>query len=437
MDRISIVEKIESGFELRSLPGVFLKILEESRNENLSAGRLAEIILQDPSLTGKILRLANSSFYSPAVEIRTVHQAVSMVGITTVKCLALSSAIFRPEYITSGTGLDAKEFFAFIFSVSSAAESIAKVVGYDCPEEALISGLLHDIGIVFFLHHCPDEYSEVLRRHEAGKSLINAEREIFDIDHCEVGYRLATIWHLPEQIISAIASHHDKGSAGNDDVLGNITKLAILLTCNRFSDSEQKLEDRVTTIKKLSKKLSMDMSNIAQITEGLIKRIAGMARTFGVEIGDTERLLSAANREIWKSYLTVEHLYKERKELSDNLLTQERQKGAAEAKNTALATMSHYVNNAAAVISGQFQLLQMLQKQGQIEKIMEHLPLSAENTEHAINKILAVIRVMREISPTDEIEFFKLSKAMKIDDRITECMEIMAKEPAVVLPIED
>ncbi len=437
MDIISIVEKIEAGFEFRSLPGVFSEILKESSSENFSAGRLADLILKDPSLTGKILRLANSSFYGPAMEIKTVHHAVSMLGVTTVKCMALSTAIFQPGYFAANTDLNAEEFFSYILSVSSAAESIAKIAGYNCPEEALISGLLHDIGIVFFLNHFPDEYGEVFKRQEAGLSLINAEREIFEIDHCEVGSRLATTWHLPEQIVSAIANHHDNSPVSNDDVLGNITRLAVLLTFNRFSDGEQELENRVMKIGELSESLTLNMGNIGQITEGLITRVINMAQTFGVEIGESERLLAAANREIWKSYLTVERLFKERKKLTEKLLLQERHKSAKEAKNTALATLSHYVNNTVAVISGQFQILLMLHRQGQMDGLMERLPASAETVDQAIDKIVAVMRVMRAISPTDEVKYFKMSKAMNIDDRIAACMEKMAEEPDIVHPLED
>jgi len=296
---------------------------------------------------------------------------------------------------------------------------------------------LHDIGIVFFLDHFPEEYRQALKKQKAGVSLVDAEREIFEMDHSEAGCHLATTWHIPDQIISAIANHHNNNPSSADDILVNITRLAGLLTFDRFSDDEQKLEDRVIKIGELSERLTLNMDHIGQITEDLTRRIIDMAQTFGVEIGQPDKLLTTANREIWKSYLTIEQLFKERNKLDENLLAQERQKGAAEAKNTALSTLSHYVNNATAVISGQFQIMRMLQNQGETEKIMDRLPVSAEIAEKAISKIGAVMRVMREISPTDDIEFFNMSKAMNIDDRIADCMEEMANEPAVVLPIDD
>jgi putative nucleotidyltransferase with HDIG domain len=381
--------------------------------------------------------MANSSFYNPARPIWTVHQAVAMMGTMTVKCMVLSTAIFDPERIALETGLDAEEFFNYILSVSLAAEKIAETAGYSCTEEALISGLLHDIGIIFFLHNFPDEYNQVLKKQEAGETLAAAEYEIFGIDHCEVGYRLAKAWHFPDKIARAIADHHNTYNEDRGDILPVITRLAILLTFSRFSDDSRELQNRVAEIGRISQKLGIHKDKIAQIGQELVARVINMAENIGINIGETDRLLASANREIWKAYLTIERLYKDRQELNERLLAQEREKGATEAKNMALATLAHYVNNAVAVISGQFQILKMLQINEQTEKLLERLPASAERTNEAISKILAVMRVMREISPTDEVKFFRMSKAMNIDDRIAACIKSMSNEPDVVLPMED
>ena len=95
MDRISIIENIRTNNKLLSLPQVLSEVLKEVGKEDSSPDSLARIILKDPSLTGRVLRLSNSSFYHRFSDIKTVNQAVSVLGVTTVKCLALSSSIFR------------------------------------------------------------------------------------------------------------------------------------------------------------------------------------------------------------------------------------------------------------------------------------------------------------------------------------------------------
>ncbi len=96
MKKISIVDQIRRDSDLLSLPQVLSEVLKEVGKEDFSANKLADIILKDPSLTSRVLKMSNSSFYQRFAEIKTVHQAISVLGATTVKCLALSTSVFRP-----------------------------------------------------------------------------------------------------------------------------------------------------------------------------------------------------------------------------------------------------------------------------------------------------------------------------------------------------
>ena len=90
MNRAEITEKLTGNANLLSLPQVLSELLEEVSKEDYNADSLAAVILKDPSLTSRILRMSNSSFYSRYSEIKTVQQAIAIMGATTVKCLALS-----------------------------------------------------------------------------------------------------------------------------------------------------------------------------------------------------------------------------------------------------------------------------------------------------------------------------------------------------------
>ena len=86
MDKSTILEKIRSHSNLLSLPQVLSEVIIETAKDDLSADKLGDIILKDPTLTGRILKMSNSSFYNRLSEIKTVHQAISVMGVTTVKC---------------------------------------------------------------------------------------------------------------------------------------------------------------------------------------------------------------------------------------------------------------------------------------------------------------------------------------------------------------
>ena len=100
-----MIEQIRRDNNLLSLPQVLSEVLKEAGKEDFSADKLAKIILKDPSLTSRILKLSNSSFYHRFSEITTVHQAISVLGVTTVKCMTLSSSIFHPEKIAAESGV--------------------------------------------------------------------------------------------------------------------------------------------------------------------------------------------------------------------------------------------------------------------------------------------------------------------------------------------
>ena len=135
-------------------------------------------------------------------------------------------------------------------------------------------------------------------------------------------------------------------------------------------------------------------------------------------------------------YLTVENLFKERQELSRKLLLEERAKGAIESKNIAMATLSHYLNNAAMAISGRSQILRMRVKKGESDGIVKDLPASLDVVDRSIKKIVAVLAEIGEISPIDEVEFLSTSKAMNIDDRLEKRMSEMAEQSVLVMPEE-
>jgi HD-like signal output (HDOD) protein len=433
VDKVYIIDQIRTHDGLLSMPHVLLELLEEAGKEEFSPGRLGTIILKDPSLTTRILKLANSSFYARETKASTVGQAINLLGVTTVKCLALSTAVFHPELISQRTGIDAREFFAFILSVSSATEQIALVSGYKDHEEALIAGLLHDVGVIYFLHHYPDDYAKVLTRQTEGESLVAAERDVFGIDHCELGFHLARAWHLPDKITEAIACHHDELAGPDEPVLCSIVRLGVLLTFDRFSDHQRTVDERLRKLEYTTRALKLDNTQIGQISENCFSRMADLASGFDVDIGDTERLLQRANSEIWNSYLTIERLFRERKELSSKLIQEERLKAALEAKDVALSTLSHYVNNAAMVIAGHVQLLNQLQEQDKLAEMSAQVPRTAKRISKSIWRIVAVMQEMREISPLEQIEYFQMSKAMNIDDRIDNRLHKIAEELDTVL----
>lgn len=433
VDKVNVIERILRDDDILSLPQALTEILREVDKPNSSAESLSRIILKDPALTSRLLKLANSAYYHRFARSTNVHQAVQVLGLSTVKCLALSSSVFNAEKIKDATRLDVKHFFAGVLTIAVAAQKIAKVTALKSSEEAFIAGLLHDIGIMFFLTHYPEEYRRVIGHEKRAVRLVDAERQELGIDHAEAGYHLAMKWRLPQQICEAIRDHHNFLELKPGITVANVLRMGTLIANDAFEGYERDPLEKLQQTNHLATVLGLTREQIETVSMSLLSDAVQVAEYLEADIGSIEEILTRANREIWRTYLIVQNLFKEREELTQKLLAEERAKGAVEAKNIAIATLSHYVNNAAMAMFGRTQILRQRLAKGDTEKLLAVMPQSLDVIENGIRKTVAVLDEIKAISPIDEVAFYNMSHAMNIDDRIEKRLAQMGSSPGDVI----
>jgi putative nucleotidyltransferase with HDIG domain len=437
MEKLSILAQIKERDDLLSLPQALAEILRQVDDPDFGSEQLAKTILKDPPLTAKILKLANSATYSRFGRVSNVHQAVQTLGAVTVKCLALSSSVLHPERIEAETGIDTKVYFSNVLSVATACEKLAEAVGYRSAEEAFIAGLLHDIGTLFFLHHYPKECRKILQGGIKGATdIVEAERMVFGTDHCEVGYHLAQRWRLPDYVVTAIRDHHGTEAGDTKNPIPGVVHLATLMVDQSAAGHEIDLETRLKLITEATGRLGLAKEQVDAVSMSVMSAAVSVAEYLKVDIGNTEDILTRANQEIWQTYFMVENLFKERQELTNKLLQQERSKGAYESKTIAMATLSHYLNNAAMAIYGRSQMIRLQHGKDDPHSLQEMLIPSLDVIDRAIKKMVAVLAEMKDISPIDEVEFLSTSKAMNMDERIERRIEQQEDESGLELPSE-
>jgi len=196
------------------------------------------------------------------------------------------------------------------------------------------------------------------------------------------------------------------------------------------------MEQRMLWMGKVAASLGLTPNQVNDISYSMLTSSTEIADNMGVDIGSTEEILTRANREIWRTYLTIENLFKERQELTAKLLAEERQKGAYESKNIAIATLSHYLNNAAMAVYGRSQILRMMSDRGNLDALTGKLPESLNVIDRSIKKIVAVLAEIKAISPIDDVKFINTSQALNIDDRVARRLTEMEKDSGLVLPDE-
>ncbi|MFH1699955.1 MAG: HDOD domain-containing protein [Candidatus Zixiibacteriota bacterium] len=434
MKQLKFIDMIHRDDTLLSMPQSLSQMLTLVGSNDYSIDDLIKVIMKDPGLASRILKMANSSFYGYRSEISTLHQAVMVLGATQLKCLVLSTSIFRLQKLEFDYDFDIKGMFAHIIGVGSLCKNLADFLGYKKSDELFVAGLLHDIGQLFFIHHFPKNYMEVQKRLAEFPSRLDAERKIMGIDHAMIGQMLAEKWGFPKILIDAIGGHHNSISNINGNREMQIIQLAVLLHPYSYADTPTKIEKRMVSIGQLLNLLNISHNDIESITRNLPNEILTIADSFGIDIGDTCELLSRANRELYNSFLTIEHLFRERQDLSQKILLEERRVSAMETKNVAIATLSHYVNNAAMAISGRVQLLKMLKDQGKIIDNDGRFDNILEVVEKSLKKIMVVILELRDLTNLDEIEKYSDSNAICIDERILERLKDFDDWEEVILP---
>jgi len=196
-----------------SLPTTVSKVLEVCNNPKTSPIDLDRVIQLDPVLMGRVLKLINSAYYSLGTQVTSLVRAIIMLGVNTVKNLALSSAVLdRVSSKKDFRALNMDAFWRHSLCVGVTAKLIAKRRGVDPKilEEYFAAGLLHDIGKIPLNNALAEEYVMAMSAADRERvSISSAEREILGIDHCEAGGVVAESWRLTGAIADTVRWHHD------------------------------------------------------------------------------------------------------------------------------------------------------------------------------------------------------------------------------------
>ncbi|MDR2073545.1 MAG: HDOD domain-containing protein [Spirochaetaceae bacterium] len=209
-----IHHKIEEYIKnMPSLPTSVAKILEVCNNPQTSPADLNHVISLDPVLVGRVLKLINSAYYGLGQQVTNLVRAIIMLGINTVKNLALSSAVLgNLGSNKSAAGLNMEGFWRHSLCVGVAAKVIAKKRGIDIKqaEEYFTAGLLHDIGKIPLNAVLANDYMLTISASDREKlSLIRTEDRVLGINHCTAGAMIVKAWKLEGAVGDAIVYHHN------------------------------------------------------------------------------------------------------------------------------------------------------------------------------------------------------------------------------------
>lgn len=316
MTTTHVAELIEKKIRLPSPPAIAVQILNVVQREEVELNALVEIISSDPALTAKLLRIANSSFYSQQNKVTSINRALSLLGTNVIKNIALSFVITTNFRGDVETGFDFDNYWRRSVTSAVAAEILTRQLSVK-DDDIFVTALLHDIGMVVIHLNCRDTYNELYREARfSTRPLIELEQLKYNYDHQAVGALLIKKWGLPDKISRPISYHHQPETAPD-----GIRHTARILELADILSSIHNETNRSELVRKLQARLVNEFDFSESQVRSLLDEVAIKAieilAVFDIEPGEMKpysQILQEANEELGRLNLSYEQLIVELKD---------------------------------------------------------------------------------------------------------------------------
>ena len=218
---------IDDMSDLVSPPEVYVKISDMLAENTASASEFAEVILRDPSLAARVLRMVNSPYYALRNKVDTVSQAITIIGMNDLSSVVYSMCAVQSFSRISDTVTNIKTFWSHGVYCGLVAKALATRINCLQPERLFVAGLLHDIGTLTINAKVPELAEENIIVTAGSESALAAtEREWLGLDHAALGALMLQGWQLPAATCEAIRFHHDPGAAVTNPLEAGLVHVA-------------------------------------------------------------------------------------------------------------------------------------------------------------------------------------------------------------------
>ena len=227
---------VKESIELISLPDVYIRLRNVITSPHASMADVAQIIVHDPAITARLLKLVNSPYFGLVTKVDTITRAINLLGTQQVHDLVLATVVIDSF---SGFTNDSFNIYDFWFRGVYCAVT-ARLLAYYCDdletERPFIAGLLHNIGHLVTHQKMPEEScsAEVLAA-QKNIDLYIAEREVFGFDYAQVGAELMREWSLPNSLPEITEFHIEPEKAKEYKLEASVIHIASAITQNAIA----------------------------------------------------------------------------------------------------------------------------------------------------------------------------------------------------------
>ena len=302
-----MLDKVMNCRDLPSLPAVAMRVVELTNSDRISIKELAETIQNDQALAAKVLRTVNSSLFGLRTRCASINQAIVMLGLATVKTLALGFSLVGAINSCKVADFDLADHWRRALFTGIAGRAIAAKAGLPNPEEAFLGGLLQDVGVIAMVQTLGYEYlRSIAPARKDHRQFCKHELDTLEIQHPDIGAMLARRWKLPESLVMPIKYHERPTAAPSEHGLlcrcvglGNIA--ADVLAAEEPAPLLRRFYERANQWFGLS---SMQADDVLKVISHQTKEVATLLSVPVGQVAKAEAVLEQARKQLGQIDLT-------------------------------------------------------------------------------------------------------------------------------------
>ena len=312
-----VIQRVIETGSLPTLSTVASKLINITGKEETTIYDISKLISQDVSLSSKILKVVNSSFYNFPNEVGTIQQAVAILGTNAVRSLVLSFSFLNMERPQHGAGFDYGRFWEESLAAAVASKLIMAKVSDGDSEEVFTISLLQNLGKLILACAYREEYDVLLQ--EAGgseKRLLELEEERLGANHAFIGGEAAKRWNFPASLATPIAYHHTPEAFADDnpEMRTNIRVVHLAALLANIMYSGNPIDYHAPFRERAQKMFRLETASIDNLLEQANGEVAKAAKYFGLNIEGTAsipEILQQANIELSLLNMSYEQINRE------------------------------------------------------------------------------------------------------------------------------
>ncbi|MEM9109823.1 MAG: GGDEF domain-containing protein [Planctomycetota bacterium] len=240
-----LMDRLFGSPQLPSMPAVAMQIIDLVQQDEVNVDKIVDAVSLDPALSTKMLKTVNSSFYGLPKTIGSVHQAVVVLGLNSVKTLALGFSLVGKLTESGAEGFDQMAYWRRSLYCATAAKQLCERLNIVQAEEVFMASLLQDVGQLALTQVLSEEYTEILNASRGDhRALSGIETERLGGDHAAVGGVLTESWGLPPLLVESIRLHErpEEAEEGMLELIRVIHAGAHAAEVIEYPDDKQRVE---------------------------------------------------------------------------------------------------------------------------------------------------------------------------------------------------